>query len=387
MTANKLLRIVLLALAGLPAFGQQGRVTLAFEYPGVEVFLGETITVGLILQNKGADDQSVNVRVAERPSGWNTAIKSSGLIVTGVYLPAGQSKTLSFEASPPLELRAGRYLFRVEAQAGELELGESFSATVRERREQGRGTAGIGLSTAYPILRGSSDVWYEFSLELENKLEEDTVFDLTARGPEGWEVNFKPAYEQRYISSFQLRAKRSGKLTVEVKPPAGAKPGEFPVGVRISSGAAFAETTLTVVLTGTYDLAVESVSGVLSLSAQQGKPARLGISIKNLGTAPQNHIGLFSFQPENWVVDFIPDAVDGLAPGETRQVEVIVTPHEKALVGDYSLELKANGEKVSKPIEFRVTVKASSIFGWIGIALIVLVIGALALLFRWLGRR
>jgi uncharacterized membrane protein len=387
MTANKLLRIVLLALTGLPAFGQQGRVTLAFEYPGVEVFVGETITVGLVLQNKGPEDQSVNVQVAERPSGWNTAIKSSGLTVTGVFLPAGQSKTLSFEAAPPLQLRTGRYQFRVEAQAGELSLGETFTATVRDRREQARGTAGIGLSTAYPILRGSSDVWYEFSLELENKLEEDTVFDLSARGPEGWEVNFKPAYEQRYISSFQLRAKRSGKLTVEVKPPAGARPGEFPVNVRISSGAAFAETTLAVVLTGTYDLAVESVSGVLSLSAQQGKPARLGISIKNLGTAPQNHIGLFSFQPENWVVDFIPDAVDGLAPGETRQVEVIVTPHEKALVGDYSLELKANGEKVSKPIEFRITVKASSIFGWIGIALIVLVIGALALLFRWLGRR
>jgi uncharacterized membrane protein len=387
MSLTKTFRLLLFAFAALPALAQQGRVTLAFEYPGVEVFTGDTVTVGLILQNKGSEDQSVNVQVAEKPAGWNTAIKSSGLIVTGVFLPAGQSRTLSFEAAPPLELRAGRYQFRVDAQAGELSLSRTFSALVRDRREQARGTAGIGLSTAYPILRGSSDVYYEFSLELENKLEEDTVFDLSARGPEGWEVNFKPAYESRYISSFQLRAKKSGRLTVEVKPPAGAKPGEFPINVRVSSGAAFAETTLTVVLTGSYDLAVESVSGVLSLSAQQGKPARLGISIKNLGTAAQNHIGLFSFQPENWTVDFIPDAVDGLQPGETRQVEVIVTPDRKALVGDYSLELKANGEKVSKPIEFRVTVKASSIFGWIGIIIIVLVIGGLALLFRWLGRR
>jgi uncharacterized membrane protein len=51
------------------------------------------------------------------------------------------------------------------------------------------------------------------------------------------------------------------------------------------------------------------------------------------------------------------------------------------------VELKANGEKASKSVEFRVTVKASSIFGWIGIALIVVVIAGLALLFRWLGRR
>lgn len=222
---------------------------------------------------------------------------------------------------------------------------------------------------------------------MENKLDEDSVFDLAARGPEGWEVNFKPAYEPRYISSYQLRAKKSGKITVEVKPPSGAKAGEYPVNVRASSGAAFAETTLTVVLSGTYDLDVSSASGVLSLSAQQGKPARITINIKNLGTAVQNHIGLFSFQPENWKVDFIPDKVDGLEPGDSRQVTVIVTPADKALVGDYSLELKANGEKVSKPIEFRVTVKASSVFGWIGIAIIVLVVAGLAALFRWLGRR
>jgi uncharacterized membrane protein len=379
--------LLLLAFAALPALAQQGRITLDFEYPGVEVFEGDSISVGLVLQNKGSDDQSVNVQVAEKPAGWTTAIKSSGLIVTGAFLPAGQSKILSFEASPPAEARAGRYQFRVEAQAAGERLGQTFTAVVRSRRELARGTAGLGLATAYPILRGSSDIWYEFSVELENKLEEDNVFDLNARGPEGWEVNFKPAYENRYISSFQLRAKKSGKLTVEVKPPAGAKAGEYPVAVRVSSGAAFAEITLTVVLTGTYDLAVESVSGVLSLAAQQGKPAQLGISIKNLGTAPQNHIGLFSFQPENWLVDFIPDAVDGLQPGETRQVEVLVTPDRKALVGDYSLELKANGEKVSKPIEFRVTVKASSVFGWLGIIIIVLVIGGLALLFRWLGRR
>jgi uncharacterized membrane protein len=389
MPGKKLLgAALLLLLVGVCAFAEQAAVSMAFEYPGVEVFLGETVVVGLIVQNKGPNDESVDLRVAEKPAGWSTAIRSSGLTVTGVFLPAGKSRTLNFEAASPLELRAGRYVFRVEAQSGGTSTEEALTVTVRERKEeQTRGTAGIGLTTAYPILRGASDVFYEFSVELENKLEEDAVFDLSARGPEGWEVNFKPAYEPRYISSYQLRAKKSGKITVEVKPPAGAAPGEYPVNVRVSSGAAFAETTLTVVLTGTYDLDVSSASGVLSLAAQQGKPAQVTINIKNTGTAVQNHIGLFSFQPENWKVDFVPDKVDGLEPGDSRQVAVIVTPDAKALVGDYSLELKANGEKVSKPIEYRVTVKASSVFGWIGIALIVLVILGLAGLFRWLGRR
>ena len=375
-----------LVLPCVPIFGQ---ISMAFEYPGIEISPGEPITIGLVVTNRGQTDETLDMSIAEKAQGWIAAIKSAGMTVTGVYVPAGGSKTLSFEAVPPMEEKPGTFLFHVKGQLadGQLRLDKTLTVTVRERSSQSRGTAGIGLAASYPVLRGSSEIFYEFALELENKMEEDGIFDLSARGPEGWELNFKPAYEPRYISNLQLKAKQSRKLTVEVKPPAGARPGEYPVNVRISSGTAFAVTTLTVVLTGTYDLSATTASGVLSLTAQQGKPARISIFIKNIGTAVQNHIGLLSFKPENWNVDFVPEKVDGLEPGDTKQVEVIITPHDKALVGDYSVEIRANGEKVSKPVEFRVTVKASSLFGWIGIAIIVIVIAGLALLFRWLGRR
>jgi uncharacterized membrane protein len=380
------LLVCALLLQGAVAFGQ---VSMEFEYPGVVVFPGESVSLGLVLQNRGTEDATLSLSIVEQAPGWLAAIRSAELTVTGVYLPAGGNKTLTFDAAPSSEEKPGRYLFRVRGQAlnGPLSLERVFSVTVRERREQSRGSAGIGLTASYPILRGSSDIFYEFSLEMENKMDSDEVFDLSSRGPEGWEVNFKPAYEPRSISNLQLKAKQNRKLTVEVKPPAGAPPGEYPVNVRVSSGAAYAAATLTVVLTGTYELSVTTASGVLSLQAQQGKPARLSIFVKNLGTAVQGHIGLLSFHPENWTVEFVPDRVDGLLPGDTKQVELIITPHDKALVGDYSVEVRANGEKASKAVEFRVTVKASSIFGWIGIALIVIVIVGLALLFRWLGRR
>jgi len=375
-----------LVLSCVPIFGQ---ISMAFEYPGVEISPGETISIGLVVQNRGQTDETLDVSIAQKAPGWIAGIKSAGMTVTGAYLPAGGSKTLSFEAIPPMEEKPGTYLFHVKGQLqdGQLTLEKTLTVTVRERRGLALGTAAIGLTTSYPVLRGSSEIFYEFALELENKMEEDGIFDLAARGPEGWEMNFKPTYEPRYISNLQLKAKQSRKLTVEVKPPADARPGEYPVIVRISSGAAFAETTLTVVLTGTYDLSATTASGVLSLTALQGKPARISIFIKNTGTAVQSHIGLLSFKPENWSVDFVPDKVDGLEPGDTKQVEVIITPHDTALVGDYSVEIRANGDKVSKPVEFRVTVKASSLFGWIGIAIIVIVIAGLALLFRWLGRR
>lgn len=382
--------LLLLACAFLlPGASLFAQVSMEFEYPGVEVFPGESVSLGLVLQNRSTGDVTIDLSVASQAAGWISSIKSGGLTVTGAYVPAGTSKTLSFVAAPSAEEKPGRYLFRVEGRGadGTPVLQKVFAVTVRERREQSRGSAGIGLTASYPILRGASDIFYEFSVEMVNKMDADEVFDLSSQGPQGWEVNIKPAYEARYISNLQLKAKENRKLTVEVKPPPGAPPGDYAVTVRASSGAAYAAAALTVVLTGTYELSVTTTSGVLSLEAQQGRPARVSIFIKNLGTAAQGHVGLLSFKPENWSVDFVPAQVDGLAPGDTKQVEVLITPYDKALVGDYSVELKAIGEKASKSVEFRVTVKASSIFGWIGIALIVLVVLGLALLFRWLGRR
>ena len=71
-----------------------------------------------------------------------------------------------------------------------------------------------------------------------------------------------------------------------------------------------------------------------------------------------------------------------------KQIEVTITPAAQALVGDYSVGLSVDGEKgSSKTLEMRVSVKTSAAWGWIGIVIIVVVIGGLSVLFIVLGRR
>ena len=94
-----------------------------------------------------------------------------------------------------------------------------------------------------------------------------------------------------------------------------------------------------------------------------------------------------SFKPENWKVEFNPEGIDIIEAGDLKQVELIITPYEDAVVGDYLVGINVEGEKANKVIEFRTTVKASAVWGWIGIGIIVFVIGGLFGLFRWLGRR
>jgi uncharacterized membrane protein len=86
-------------------------------------------------------------------------------------------------------------------------------------------------------------------------------------------------------------------------------------------------------------------------------------------------------------VTFKPEKIDALETGALKQVEVTVKPAAQALVGDYSVGVLVNGEKSDKTIEMRVTVKASTAWGWIGIGIIILVIAGLSSLFIYLGRR
>jgi uncharacterized membrane protein len=128
-------------------------------------------------------------------------------------------------------------------------------------------------------------------------------------------------------------------------------------------------------------------SGLLSLEAGQGNPANLSFYVKNTGSAANHDVQFMSFKPENWKIEFNPERIDILEPGDLKQIEATITPYDEALVGDYSVAVEIQGEKASKSLEFRVTVKASAAWGWIGIGIIVIVIVGLTGLFRWLGRR
>ena len=365
-------------------------IEMAVEYPGVEVAAEEDVSMDVIFYNRGRSDESVDVEVISVPEGWTARVKTYRYTVRGVHVPSGEDKSLTFEAEPDEGVGPGEYAFMIKAQSrdGRFQMSETIRVVVTKKQEEGKKESkGVKLTTSYPVLRGPSDAKFEFSVEVDSKLDEDAVFDLFSQGPEGWDLNFKPAYESKYISSLRLKANQSKTVAVEVKPSARAQAGEYPINVRVSSGDAKAEAELMVVLTGTYGLEVGTPSGLLSLDARQGRSANMSIYVKNTGSATNSDIRFMTFKPENWKVEFEPEKIVSIEPGDLKQVEVTITPYEEALVGDYSVAVDIQGEKASKDIEFRVTVKASTAWGWIGIGIIVVVVAGLTGLFRWLGRR
>ena len=364
-------------------------ISMAAEYPGVVVPSEENVSMDIIFHNQGKSDEMVDVWISEIPKGWKAKIKTYRYTVTGIYVPGGEDKTLTFEAEPGKDVTPGKYNFQIEAKTvdGQFKMEQNILVDVSGKKEKSGEDRGVKLTTSYPEIRGPSDATFEFSVDVDSKLDKDAVFDLYASGPKDWDINFKPAYETKYITSLRLKANQNQSIAVEVKPTAMAEAGEYPITVRVSSGDAKGEVQLAVVLTGTYSLEVGTPTGLLSLDARQGKTANVSFYVKNTGSAPNHNIKFMSFKPENWKVEFNPEKIDVIEPGDLKQVELSITPYEDALVGDYSVSVNVEGEKASKVIEFRTTVKASAAWGWVGIGIIVVVIGGLFGIFRWLGRR
>lgn len=369
-------------------------LTAAFQYPGVTIEPEDSISVDLLVRNRGRSDETVLLEVTEQPDAWDVQLKKFSAIVSGVFVAAGQEQTLSLSAKPRTpdparsaqKLPPGTYRFAVNARStdGTLRQSSAVSVTVREKP---RGKDRVSLETSYPELRGPSDDKFVFSLDVRNDTDQDAVFNFKASAPPGWETSFKPAYEQKQIASLQISANASKTVELQVTPPYNASAGEYEFRAEASSPKGKAAKDLKVIITGTYAIKAGTPSGLLSLVTEVGRKANVSIVVQNKGSAPQGEISFQSFKPENWEVKFEPEKIKGLEPGAFKQVEMAITPAAQALVGDYSVNVQVQGEKASSDVELRITVKAATTWGWIGVGLIVVVIAGLAVAFKVLGRR
>ena len=362
-------------------------ISMAFEYPEVIINKGDDVTVDIFVKNKGKRDENVYFTISSAPPGWKTKIKTYSFSVMSVHVPEDEDKNVQFFAEPEKDTKPGTYKFKVDARTedGKLKVSHTLKITLREEEEKEKGK--IELTTSYPVLQGPNDAKFEFSLDLRNKTDKENTFNLTSKGPKDWQINFKPPYEDKYISSLRLKDNESKSLNVEVTPDRFCKAGEYVIPVTISAGDSKAEAELKIIITGTYRLEAGTATGLLSLTTEKGEPGNISVYVKNTGSATIHNIEFLSIKPENWKVEFKPEKVEALETGSLKQVEVSIVPAQEALVGDYAVGLSIRGEKSSDDLEMRVTVKASAAWGWIGIGIIVLVILGLFGLFVSLGRR
>ncbi len=74
--------------------------------------------------------------------------------------------------------------------------------------------------------------------------------------------------------------------------------------------------------------------------------------------------------PNEWKVTFNPETIPEIKPGDKLEVAVNMTPSDKAIAGDYMVNVRANGEGASDTAAFRVTVTTSTVWGIAGLGII-----------------
>ena len=80
--------------------------------------LGESVRMDLTVENKGKQDEIVDLKLAGVPKGWKASLKGGNFTVTGAAVPSGKTRSLAFSAEPEKGMGPGTYDFDRGAHAG-----------------------------------------------------------------------------------------------------------------------------------------------------------------------------------------------------------------------------------------------------------------------------
>ncbi len=255
----------------------------------------------------------------------------------------------------------------------------------------------IVVDCKYPVIRSNTGDFFGYDVELLHKGgKEPRLFDIRVTVLPGFNYTIQRSYGQGEISAVRLDANMTYPETIKVNMTPYAwlapDPGEYPITVEVSSGDLKGSIELKAIVTVKYDLSVEPLSGRFNVDATSGKDNYFTIIVSNEGSADFTNIVFNSKTrgaPSDWSITFKPEKIDLLKVGDQREVEVDIKPSSKTIAGDYMVNISAEPESkyAFDSAEMRVTVLTPSIWGWVGVGVVVLVIIGLAVMFVRLGRR
>jgi uncharacterized membrane protein len=252
----------------------------------------------------------------------------------------------------------------------------------------------ITMSTEFPKLEAVATGSFQFNVTLDYKGAIQRVFDLKASVPSGWDVYIEPQYEAgKRISSITIDSSFSGaskQIKVVTSTPSypAPDPGEYKILLAVSSGSVTGSIELVAKITAKYALSAVPTNQRYDTAATAGQNNVFSIQVTNLGSAQIDNITFDSTHPEGWEIKFTPEKLDMLKTVDPKPIDVNIKPPPKTVAGDYMITLTVSGKQASADrMSIRVTVETPTIWGWVGIVIILIVVVGLIVIFMRFGRR
>jgi len=311
------------------------------------------------------------------PKGWNYTLKSGNWNIKQISVLPGEKKSISLRVEVPLQVNKGSYTFKILA-------GGIYSLPLTVFVSE-QGTYKTEFTTKQANMEGHSTSPFTFAADLKNRTSDKQLYALKANAPQGWTITFKANYKE--VTSVEIEENNFTNVTIEIKPPEQVEAGTYKIPVSAITNSTSANLDLEVVITGSYHIDLTTPTGLLSTSITAGDEKRVQLLVKNTGSSELSDIRLDFSAPVNWDVTFDPKKVVQLVPGASTLVYATIKADRKAIAGDYVTNFEAKTPEVSSKVTFRISVKTSMLWGWVGVLIIIVAIGSVYYLFRKYGRR
>jgi uncharacterized membrane protein len=358
-----------------------GGLSIYTTYPSTLVIPGENAETSITVSNTTGAGLTVSLNVVSIPEGWEAYFEGGGKVIEKVYVSDNYER-VDLNVKIPRDVKEGKYTVTIGASAGNYSDKLNLEYNIKSDVDN-KGT----LTTNYTELKGSSDTSFKYELEIKNNKSEAQTYSLGADVERGWQAKFSAKYDTKQIASLPVEPNQTSTVEVEIVPPPRVTAGEYVIPIAAASASETLTAELKVIITGTYGMTLTTPTGRLNVETTAGKEKAVDIVIQNTGSSDLQGVKLTSWQPDGWEVRFDSDVVDSIAAGESATLKAYVKPDEKAIAGDYVVEISAETPEASSSAEFRVMVKTSTLWGLVGIIVILLLIAGLYWTFNTYGRR
>jgi uncharacterized membrane protein len=368
-------------LAFVPAVSADDGLEVTTPYPAVAVAPGSDVSLDLTVSSIRTAD--VSLELGGVPDGWTANLLGGGYVVDGVSVTEAEPAEVRLDIAVPGDAAGGETRLRVTATGG-----GATDVLIVTVRVDAAAAGDLTLETSSPVLTGSSETAFTFSLTFRNDTAQDVTVSVSAQGPAGWDVEATLTGETQAASTV-VEAGATQAVSVAVTPAEDAEAGDYPIVVTAQAGDRAATADLGVRITGSYAMTLSTPGDLLSASGSAGSPTTQAFEITNTGTAPLTAVEVTANPPTGWEVTFDPASLATLAPNDTGTITATITPSGEAVAGDYVITFNggATEEDADASAQIRFTVETSPIWALVGLGIIALILGGLFYIFRTYGRR
>jgi uncharacterized membrane protein len=370
---------IFLGISSLTAYGNPvaDSVILYTPFTKISVPPGQSVDYQIELINKTPEIIFADLSLRGLPSAWNYSLKSGGYNIQQVSVLPGERKSVSLSIIVPLKVNKGSYPFRLVAgKLSELPLTIVVSQ---------QGTFKTEFTTDQANIQGNTTSVFTYQAMLRNSTGEKQLYAIMADALPGWNVTFR--YNGQQVTAVEVNENGSASINIEIDPPDIIEAGTYRVPIHASTNSSSGDLLLEVVIKGSFAMELTTPTGLLSAGITAGDQKRLELVVRNTGSSEHKGIQLTASNPVNWEVTFDPKKIDLIQPGKTAQVFATVKAAKNAIAGDYVINIEARTPETSSKAQFRISVKTSMLWGWVGILIIGVALGSVYYLFRKYGRR